>query len=455
MGPKGWIGLASKDSKGRHRRAVASSGGEGRRRLQPATGLIAMSAVVLAASAASAASSTVHAAPAGSATTATPESGSADGGSPPAMDFPNAESHLASGRFVGGPAPVVGAGSGSIPSTVLAAYQRAVERTNMVQPHCHIPLELLAAIGKVESGHARGGRVDATGRTLTPILGPVLDGGAFAAIPDTDGGAYDGDKTWDRAVGPMQFIPGTWARWASDGNLDGRLDPHNVYDASLAAARYLCAANRDLGTPEGLDEAVLSYNHSTSYLALVRSWMAVYKNGTVSVADITDLGGYPPMALVSAPGTPAPPAPPPTSAAPTTPPPPPSTTPTTPPAPTTPPTTPPDPGTPPTDPSTTPTTPPTTDPTTPPASQEPTTQPPTTDPTQCGPLGGVGDLVGGLVGQPPNCVTPTGTPTTPTTTTTAAPTTTPTTTPTSTSTTTTTTTTPSTSPETTSATPTP
>ena len=43
------------------------------------------------------------------------------------------------------------------------------------------------------------------------------------------------------AVGPLQFIPGTWRAWASDGNQDGRTDPQNLYDASLAAARKLCA----------------------------------------------------------------------------------------------------------------------------------------------------------------------------------------------------------------------
>jgi transglycosylase-like protein with SLT domain len=394
--------LASKDSKARHRREGRqaatfswSSGGRGRHRLKhPSTGLIAMSAVLLAASATA---STVQAAPLAPPAPVGPAPASADGGTAPAMDFPEVETHLASGRFVGTDIPVA-TGSGSIPSTVLAAYQRAVERINMVQPNCHIPLELLAAIGKVESGHARGGRVDATGRTVTPILGPVLNGGAFAAIADTDNGVLDGDTTWDRAVGPMQFIPGTWDRWASDGNLDGQLDPHNVYDASLAAARYLCAANRDLGTPAGLDEAVLSYNHSTSYLTLVRSWMAVYRNGTISVDDITDPGSDPTLALgsggpvVTPPATP--PATPPVSTPPTDPPTDPSTPPTSPPT---------DPSTPPTDPSTPPTTPPDTE--TPPPAEQPPDQPPTSDPAaECGLVDAVTGLVGGLLGESPDCV---------------------------------------------------
>jgi hypothetical protein len=401
--------VASKDSKARRRRAGRraltfgwSSGGEGRHRLKPPTGLIAMSAVVLAASAAS---STVQAAPAAPPAEPGAAPTSADGNSSPMVGFPQVESHLASGRIIGTSIPLAGGGSASIPATVLAAYQRAADRTNMVQPNCHIPLELLAAIGKVESGHARGGRVDAAGRTLTPILGPVLNGGAFAAIPDTDDGAFDGDTTWDRAVGPMQFIPGTWERWASDGNLDGRLDPHNVYDASLAAARYLCAANRDLGTPAGLDEAVLSYNHSTSYLSLVRSWMAVYQGGTMSVEDITDPGGDSTLALGSD-GPVLPAASPPAGSPPATPPAtPPASTPVTPP-PSTPPST--DPSTPPTS---TPTDPPPTDPSTPPATEpeppvgQPPPEPPTSDPAeQCGLVDVVGGLVGGLLGESPDCV---------------------------------------------------
>ncbi|MER7722889.1 lytic murein transglycosylase [Streptomyces sp. NPDC096323] len=172
-----------------------------------------------------------------------------------------------------------------IPSTVLAAYRRAEGTLRHSDPGCRLPWQLLAAIGKVESGHASGGRVDAGGTTLSPILGPVLNGAGFANIPDTDGGGYDGDKTYDRAVGPMQFIPSTWAHWARDGNGDGRSDPNNVYDASLAAGAYLCAGTRDLSVRAGLDRAILSYNHSDTYLRTVLSWLAFYRNGIHVVPD--------------------------------------------------------------------------------------------------------------------------------------------------------------------------
>ncbi|MER8084133.1 lytic murein transglycosylase [Streptomyces sp. NPDC058316] len=172
-----------------------------------------------------------------------------------------------------------------IPATVLAAYRKAEGVLGRTDPGCHLPWQLLAAIGKVESGQAGGGRVDAHGTALSPILGPVLDGAGFADIPDTDNGVYDGDTTYDRAVGPMQFIPSTWAHWGRDGNGDGRRDPNNVYDAALAAGYYLCAGARDLAVKGDLDRAILSYNHSDTYLRTVLSWLEFYRKGIHPVAD--------------------------------------------------------------------------------------------------------------------------------------------------------------------------
>lgn len=177
---------------------------------------------------------------------------------------------------------------GGIPAIVLAAYQAAAANLAQSQPNCRLPVALLAAIGKVESGHAHGGRVTANGTAVPPIFGPVLNGSnGVAAVPDTDNGALDGDTTWDRAVGPMQFLPSTWQRWASDGNHDGVADPENVWDASLAAARYLCADGRDLSTEAGIQAAILSYNHSAAYLRLVSAWLTAYRGGIVEVADVT------------------------------------------------------------------------------------------------------------------------------------------------------------------------
>jgi membrane-bound lytic murein transglycosylase B len=176
-----------------------------------------------------------------------------------------------------------------IPVMVLRAYHLAADRLATEQPSCKLPWWLLAGIGHTESGHAEGGRLTADGTTRGLILGPRLDGGikGDAIISDTDHGLLDGDKVYDRAVGPMQFIPSTWAHWAADGNGDGKKNPSNIYDATLAAARYLCADGRDLSTLPGLDAAVLSYNHSQPYLETVLAWGMAYRDGASSIQDST------------------------------------------------------------------------------------------------------------------------------------------------------------------------
>ncbi|WP_406189819.1 lytic murein transglycosylase [Streptomyces griseus] len=195
--------------------------------------------------------------------------------------------------------PATGSAEAGIPASILAAYKQAERTVATTDPNCRLPWQLLAAIGKVESGQARGGRVDANGTTTSPILGPALNGQGFALIKDTDGGAYDGDAVHDRAVGPMQFIPSTWASWGQDANGDGRKDPNNIYDAALAAGRYLCANDRDLAIAADLDKAVLSYNRSTEYLRTVRSWFSYYQRGTHEIPDGTGT-------LPTTPSTPSP-----------------------------------------------------------------------------------------------------------------------------------------------------
>ncbi|MFF4652556.1 lytic murein transglycosylase [Streptomyces sp. NPDC001380] len=174
--------------------------------------------------------------------------------------------------------PAVNESQVPVPAAVLSAYRRAEQRLTAEDPGCRLTWPVLAGIGQVESGHGRAGALTSDGTTAHPILGPVLDGRGFAAIADTDGGRLDGSARWDRAVGPMQFIPSTWARWGADGNGDGRPDPGNVFDAALATARYLCAGDRDLTVPADLDQAILSYNHSADYLITVRAWIRSYAN---------------------------------------------------------------------------------------------------------------------------------------------------------------------------------
>ncbi|WP_166023228.1 lytic transglycosylase domain-containing protein [Streptomyces chilikensis] len=174
-----------------------------------------------------------------------------------------------------------------IPATVLDAYKKAEATLRQAKPDCNLPWQLLAAIGQVESGQARGGRVDSAGTTTSPIVGPALNGEGFAHISDTDNGAFDGDATYDRAVGPMQFIPSTWEWAGKDGNGDGAKDPNNVYDAALAAGHYLCRYNWNLAEREDLERAVLSYNNSRDYLNTVLRWMETFRKGVQEIPDGT------------------------------------------------------------------------------------------------------------------------------------------------------------------------
>ncbi|BBA96671.1 putative secreted protein [Actinacidiphila reveromycinica] len=220
--------------------------------------------------------------------------GSIDGGSPYVTQLPpltTPQGPVASTPGTDTTVTVPGGGA-SLPTTVLAAYERAQASVAQSDPGCHLPWQLLAAIGQVESGQARGGAVDANGTTYKPILGPVLNGDGFADITDTDNGRYDGDAVHDRAVGPMQFIPSTWRTWGADGNGDGVSDPNNIYDAALAAAHYLCADGRDLAAPADMDRAILGYNHSQDYLNLVMAWYEHFRQGgTVTVPDRSGSAG--------------------------------------------------------------------------------------------------------------------------------------------------------------------
>ncbi|KQM82458.1 lytic transglycosylase domain-containing protein [Agromyces sp. Leaf222] len=154
-----------------------------------------------------------------------------------------------------------------IPERALAAYALAHIVVATEHPECGVDWATIAAIGSVESGHgSHGGRsIDDAGHVQPPIIGRALDGNGVAKIADTDGGAFDGDTTWDRAVGPMQFIPSTWAKWGGDGDGDGVADPNQIDDAALTTANYLCASG-SMTTPEGWRAAVYSYNHDNDYV---------------------------------------------------------------------------------------------------------------------------------------------------------------------------------------------
>ncbi|MDO9455483.1 lytic transglycosylase domain-containing protein [Nocardioides sp.] len=183
-----------------------------------------------------------------------------------------------------------------IPSAALAAYQRAETVINAADKSCHLNWQLVAAIGRVESNHGRfGGNVlDADGVAQPGILGLPLDGTKNTAlIRDTDAGQYDGDSRFDRAAGPMQFIPSTWSVVGVDADNDGVRNPQDIDDAALATAVYLCSGDDDLATLKGQRASVYRYNHSDSYVDLVLSVMDAYLDGDfMSVPNGTVEAGF-------------------------------------------------------------------------------------------------------------------------------------------------------------------
>lgn len=115
-----------------------------------------------------------------------------------------------------------------VPEVYLATYRRAAATCT------GLDWTLLAAVGQIESGHGRNN-------------GPSSAG----------------------AIGPMQFMPATFAAYAVDGDGDGLRDPWDYQDAIFTAARYLCASGADEGTPDGVHRALLAYNRAEWYVDLV------------------------------------------------------------------------------------------------------------------------------------------------------------------------------------------
>ncbi|MFE3551323.1 NlpC/P60 family protein [Streptomyces kronopolitis] len=123
-----------------------------------------------------------------------------------------------------------------IPPGMLAIYQRAA-------PECPgLSWTALAAIGKVETNHARH-------PTMTSQAG---------------------------AVGPMQFLPSTFTAYAHPVPPGGKkpLTPWDPVDAVYAAARLLCAHGAKHG--KDLRAAIFAYNHSHAYVSQVLTTARTY-----------------------------------------------------------------------------------------------------------------------------------------------------------------------------------
>lgn len=180
------------------------------------------------------------------------------------------------------PTITVPPGATSIPRVALIAYVNAAAHQQKVTSYCNLNWSTLAAIGYIESDHAKSGgsgSVTWNGVANPQILGPELNGtNGYASIPDTDHGLLDGDMSYDRAVGPMQFLPSTWQEYAVSAT-PGRLpNPQNIFDATESAARYLCADGLDLRAPANLVAAIYGYDHSLTYVDNVITVAGSYAN---------------------------------------------------------------------------------------------------------------------------------------------------------------------------------
>ncbi|HIW96451.1 MAG TPA: lytic murein transglycosylase [Candidatus Corynebacterium gallistercoris] len=173
-----------------------------------------------------------------------------------------------------------------IPLQALIAYGNAEVIARQNRPECNITWNTLAGLGYVETRHGTydgknfgAASLQENGIAEPHIVGPQLNGQGFAKVEDTDGGEVDGDPDFDRAVGPMQFIPESWSRYGIDADGDGATNPHSIDDAAASAVRLLCDHQRDLGTPEGWTRAIRGYNQSTEYVLNVRDAAANYALG--------------------------------------------------------------------------------------------------------------------------------------------------------------------------------
>ena len=174
------------------------------------------------------------------------------------------------------------------PLVALDAYYRAATTVAAERPTCRVEWWGLAGISRIEGRHGTYGGTSLmpNGDTDKRIIGIQLNGtNSTAVIGDSDDGTLDGDASYDRAVGPMQFIPQTWRRFGADGNEDGTTSPFNLYDATLAAATYLCTASSGLDADPGLRAAYFSYNHSLLYVDSVLSYARLYEQ-SVDVPEV-------------------------------------------------------------------------------------------------------------------------------------------------------------------------
>jgi hypothetical protein len=135
-----------------------------------------------------------------------------------------------------------------------------------------VPLTETQAVGQqklVPNGQVTSGQPDnylTLFQDSAKMYCPGMSWTVLAAIGQIESG--DGQNNGPSsagALGPMQFMPGTWRLWGMDAF--GQTGPPNIenpYDAVPSAAAYLCAAGA--GNPATLSRAIFSYNHAQWYV---------------------------------------------------------------------------------------------------------------------------------------------------------------------------------------------
>ena len=266
---------------------------------KPAFGVVIITPLILAGAVGASAPSTVAPLRDSAVTPlAAVESSSVDRSGPSVVAVTKAPSafHIAAATISAPPPSVVVNSPGAlrIPAIALSAYRNAERMMASAAPGCGMSWNLLAGIGRIESLHANGGATDTRGTAVRPIYGPTLDG----TLPGNEVIVQSRSANrvmYARAMGPMQFLPGTWSRYASDGDGDGKADVQNVFDSSLAAARYLCSGGLNLRDPGQVMTAILRYNNSVAYARNVLGWAAAYATGVVPVNLPPITGPVPPL----------------------------------------------------------------------------------------------------------------------------------------------------------------
>ena len=175
----------------------------------------------------------------------------------------------------------------AIPDSALAAYQRAAAVLLQADKQCHLEWTLLAAIGQVVTGHGSTGdsELGTSGVMRPKYVGKPLVGTQGTRIPDSDAGRLDGDNRFDRPVGPMQLAPSTWAVVGVDGDGDGRRNPYDIDDASLAVSVLLCQGDDDLRKRHGRVSAVKRVNDDRTFIETVLAVDRAYRTQLSETAD--------------------------------------------------------------------------------------------------------------------------------------------------------------------------